>query len=74
MELSLNCLRCKANMEQGFLLDRGHSGKYSGEWVPGAAQQSDWNPETVKEPQETKKIVAYRCTACGYLEFYAKRR
>ena len=74
MELTLKsfCIRCKGDMEEGFLLDYSDGLHYAGRWVKGSAEKSEWVANTVKIPKETKEIVTYRCTGCGYLESYAK--
>ena len=71
MELNLNCLRCKADMEKGFLLDQSGGGNYVAMWAKGTPDESFWMPGTIKIPESTVKIATYRCTACGYLESYA---
>lgn len=72
MEKNLNCLRCKGRMEQGFMLDHTHGAHLVSKWVKGPAVKSKWQEGTVKIPEYTLEITAYRCTACGYLESYAK--
>jgi hypothetical protein len=72
MELNLNCLRCKENMELGFLLDYSEGIHYPGKWVKGQAEKSTWVEGSVKVPKVSIEIVTYRCVACGYLESYAK--
>jgi len=71
MEASMNCLRCKGDMEQGFLLDHSHNSNFAGKWVKGSPERSTLSDAAVKTPVHTKEIVTYRCTACGYLESYA---
>lgn len=65
-----HCPRCRRGMERGFLLDREHGGYRAGEWVEGAPQRSFWTGVKTRG-KERIPITAYRCEACGYLEFYA---
>jgi len=71
MEVTLNCLRCKGQMQKGFVVEnriyRFHS------WTPGQPQISSWfGSEIAKAAKESLRIMTYRCTECGYLESYAK--
>lgn len=72
----VSCLKCKAAMEEGFVLDRGHFNSTNlATWVAG-----EWVTPTVTEtlfrdPLRDKRqrpITSYRCTSCGYLKSYAK--
>lgn len=60
---TLKCLRCKADMERGYLVD--NRGSLIG-WAAGKA--SGWNAS----PSEKWPLITYHCTKCGYLESYAK--
>lgn len=59
-------------MEQGFVLDHSHAVHLASQWVKGPAVKSVWAAGSVKIPEATREITTYRCTACGYLESYAK--
>jgi len=64
---SSSCPKCKGAMEQGVIIDYWAEQYRDSTWAPG-------NPKWrvfAKMPKE-KKITAYRCTNCGYLESYAK--
>jgi hypothetical protein len=72
----VSCPKCKARMDEGYVLDRGHMNQANvATWVAGL-----WVPQTVREkifcdPLAGKKsmpITQYRCVSCGYLEAYAK--
>jgi hypothetical protein len=73
----IGCPKCKARMEEGFVLDRGQYNAASvASWVDG-----QWEQLTTKKfvwfstPLRGKKkrpITGYRCASCGYLEAYAK--
>lgn len=71
MEENPICLRCSGKMEQGFLVDYKDTITYGrGAWAKGPKKKSFW--EGFGEPKNPREIVTYRCTACGYLESYAK--
>jgi hypothetical protein len=64
------CPKCKARMEEGFLLDKTHGATLSSHWVAGPPVRSFWTGVKVRG----KRIVAvrtFRCTSCGLLESYA---
>ncbi len=63
-----NCPKCNGQFENGFLVDRGYSGRYISSWVQGTpkAEKSGVNTEP------GSPIVTMRCKACGFLESYAK--
>jgi hypothetical protein len=66
----LNCPKCKGMMELGFVIDHGHGGvRTVSQWAEGEPQKSFWTGLKVSEPKE---VSTHRCTACGYLESYAK--
>jgi hypothetical protein len=66
-QTSLQCPKCQNKMEQGF--SRHLFGAEVLGWVRGVPRKS-WrgpSPEVTSIP-----IGAFRCTACGYLELYAR--
>ena len=66
-----SCAKCKAPMEEGFVLDRGHANaKNPSEWIEGAPERSFWLGIRMKG-RERHVIRTWRCTRCGYLESYA---
>jgi hypothetical protein len=58
-------------MERGFVIDHGEGdrGKVS-QWVAGAPEPSFWAGVKTRG-KERHHVAAFRCTRCGYLEFYA---
>jgi len=59
-------------MEEGFIPDRidGMSGATTAAWFEGQPKRSFWTG--VKTAGKDRRPVrAYRCTGCGFLEFYA---
>ncbi len=65
------CPKCSAAMEEGFIADHMDSTKMQSEWVTGAPEPSFWTGLKIKGKRRYR-VVAYRCTGCGYLESYAE--
>ena len=62
------CPKCKHQMQEGFLLDRG--GPSVGEWVEGPPDYGWLGLKWFRRKRVS--ITAYRCPSCGYLEAYAR--
>ena len=66
-ELKTICPKCQSAMETGFLPDAAHGQQV---WFEGEA------PTTLRgslmKGRKRFVVVAHRCTACGYLESYAR--
>jgi hypothetical protein len=64
------CPKCKGEMVQGFVPDYSHASIFVGSWQEGQPKKSFW---TVDKAPLAKGIPigAFRCTQCGFLEFYA---
>jgi hypothetical protein len=59
-------------MEQGFVSDNNYGHGFVNHWVPGAPRKSFWFGLALpKAPQIP--IGTFRCTACGFLECYARQ-
>jgi hypothetical protein len=76
-ENNVSCLRCQGAMETGFTVDNGHGARFVGSWMAGEPEFSSFFGRIVPVLAKMKGRVAintvtYRCTACGYLESYAK--
>lgn len=57
-------------MEQGFSIADGYGNKGPSHWVKGAPKESAvWGVMYEVQPIP---IGSFRCTACGYLETYAR--
>ena len=68
----LECLRCRAKMEPGYLLDIAYGGKTAQEkWTAGAPEPSVWTGLKLRGKQQLP-VTTYRCPKCGYLESYAR--
>jgi hypothetical protein len=59
-------------MDRGFVLDNTHGGRHVTQWAAGAPRKSFW--VGTKLPEEALvPMGAYRCSSCGYVEFYARQ-
>ena len=67
----LNCPKCKGEMTHGFFLDSTYGGTLVEKWHEGAPQKSFWLG-TKAPGDEGIPAAAFRCSTCGYLEFYAR--
>lgn len=71
MDTPQHCPKCNGHMVQGFVLDNTYGSHDVSQWAQGAPVKSLW--VGTKLPQhEMVPIGAYRCEACGFLEFYAR--
>ena len=64
-------------METGFIMDNTYGGRLVSSWVEGAPVRSTFFGKKVPSLTKIKgkrviETAAYRCTACGYLESYAR--
>lgn len=62
------CPKCNGQMENGFIIDRSHSGSHISSWVQGTPKEDSGGVNT----NPGSPIVTQRCKACGFLESYAK--
>jgi hypothetical protein len=70
MNERVECLRCHAQMESGFVPDNGHSGFQEQKWFPGEPEPSFWMGLKLKADLMVP-VRTLRCPKCGYLESYA---
>ena len=71
-ETAMQCGKCNAAMEEGFVVDYAAGGNRKvAEWVQGEPKGSFWHGVDLSSASQIP-IVTYRCAACGYLEFYAR--
>lgn len=67
MDQRIECPKCGGGMDQGFTLGRFATG-----WHRGPPVRS--LKATFRGPKDPGiPIGAFRCTTCGYLEFYARQ-
>jgi len=66
------CPRCRSNMSEGFVLDRGdHNSSNLQKWVEGEPVRSFWTGLQTKG-RDKFEVTTWRCDRCGYLESYAQ--
>ena len=63
---STECQKCGGKVEEGFLYG---GGSRIAEWVAGKPEYSFFSIKFVDKVR--RKPKTYRCTNCGYLEWYA---
>jgi hypothetical protein len=63
------CPKCSGEMIQGFVMDKTKVTHEVAHWLAGSPQRSFW--AGTKMPEISQPMGAFRCTACGYVEFYA---
>lgn len=66
----LACPKCKHQMQEGFLLDRGDAPARVAAWMEGPPEYGWLGLKWVR--RKRLPITAYRCLSCGYLEAYAR--
>jgi hypothetical protein len=57
-------------MEEGYIPDSTYGGLLAPSWVRGAPEKSMWRGLKTKGKSQAP-VAAFRCTGCGFLEFYA---
>jgi len=70
MSKAVECNRCHAQMESGWVPDNTHSGLQRQNWSPGEPQPSFWTGLKLAKNQ-VLPVTTLRCPRCGYLESYA---
>lgn len=65
-----NCSKCDGSMTMGFIIDHGHyNTKQEQIWIEGAPESSFWKGLKTSG-RAAFTVRAFRCAACGFLEFY----
>jgi hypothetical protein len=70
MKGPVECIRCHAHMESGWVADNTQAGFTQQDWSPGEPQSSFWTGLKV-EKDKAVPVTTFRCPNCGYLESYA---
>jgi hypothetical protein len=71
MKGTVECTRCHAHMESGWVPDNTHAGLQRENWCPGEPQPSFWTGLAVEKRDKVIPVTTFRCPNCGYLESYA---
>jgi len=69
MNKAVECMRCHAQMESGWVPDNTRAGLERQNWSPGEPQPSFWTGLKPSEDQ-VLPVTTLRCPRCGYLESY----
>lgn len=73
MPNELRCLKCAADMKQGYVLEIGDGNVGSAStWIAGPPEKSFFSGVKVAGSDQYP-IETFRCVRCGYLESYALR-
>jgi predicted nucleic-acid-binding Zn-ribbon protein len=71
MPNELKCLKCAADMKQGYVLEYGDANlRTETMWIAGPPERSFFRGIIVTD-REQYPIESFRCVRCGYLESYA---
>lgn len=68
-----SCMRCNNTNEIGIVPDFSAEGIFEAVWFRGEPKKSKWFGYKLKR-KEGMPITTYRCTRCGFLEFFAHER
>src|ERR1700730_3515400 len=71
MNRTVECTRCHAHMESGWVPDNTHTGLQRENWCPGEPQPRFSTGLTVEKRDKVIPVTTFRCPNCGYLESYA---
>ena len=66
------CPKCSRDMERGHVPDASHSQVFQTRWSRGEPVQRKLVGGIKWERDEQIPMTAYRCTSCGFVEFYAR--
>lgn len=64
------CPKCRQGMQLGFVADKTRGSVDVGRWYEGAPALTFLNGVKI-DAVPSLPVGAYRCAACGFLEFYA---
>ena len=68
------CPICKVNLDDGFMIDRGHGDRTKpATWVEGEPESSFWTGTRTKGKKQLT-LAALRCPRCGRIELYAEEK
>lgn len=74
MNRPVECIRCHAQMEPGYVADAAAGGAFLQQyWSDGEPETGFWRGLKVKR-DERIPVITLRCPNCGYLESYTSSR
>ena len=65
------CPKCDKLMDRGHLPDAGPGHWQLSSWAPGNPEPRRFFGGIKYDADTVMPLAAYRCSACGYVEFYA---
>ena len=65
------CPKCKGTMHSGFVANAAHGQMLQSSWSPGEPESRRYIGGVKVKRDEQVPMTAWRCTDCGYVEFYA---
>ena len=72
MNERVECMRCHAHMEVGYVPDVTYGGYLLQNWCPGEPKSGFWmRPGLKVKKDQFIPVTTLRCPNCGYLESYA---
>ena len=72
-EVPIVCPKCEKEMQAGFVPDYSDGVVLERRWVEGKFA-TRWLGLRLRSKKPPVPITTYRCTACGYLESYARQQ
>ena len=69
MPSDFKCSKCSGQMQEGLVVDLNYAGVLQSMWVEDQAKSVDAGAVDGKKKLKT---ITYRCSACGYLDSYAR--
>jgi hypothetical protein len=68
------CPKCNGEMVQGFICGREGPNRVVSIWEEGAPEKVGWLFRQVRKvpPDKRVPVGVFRCSACGFLESYAR--
>ena len=67
------CPKCDGDMVRGFILDYANGAIVVPNWYEGVPKKSFWIG-TSEPTTEGIPVVAFRCSSCGFVEFYSHKK
>ena len=74
----MSCPKCNGEMDQGFVIDNTYGAALVSQWMKGPPKAAKFFGKVLATIVKTPKpadlipIGTFRCSACGFLESYAR--